>query len=78
MVYMPLDEIPLHTVDTNSINDLMTIIHTIQHQNSNDEDDGGDDDDDDDDDDGGDDDDDDYTLPAPKRSRSGDSIPMII
>ena len=60
MVYMPVDEISLHTVDTNSINDLMTIIHTIQHQNSNDEDD-----------DSG---DDDYTPPASKRSRSGDSI----
>jgi hypothetical protein len=67
MVYMPVDQIPLHTVDTNSINDLMTIIHTIQHQNSNDEDDGGNDDDDDD-----------YTPPASKRSRSGDSIPIII
>jgi len=72
MVYMPVDQISLHTVDTNSINDLMTIIHTIQHQNSNDEyeeDDSGDD---------GDDDDDDYTPPVPKRSRSGDSITMII
>ncbi len=68
MVYMPLDQIPLHTVDTNSINDLMTIIHTIQHQNSNNDD---DDDDDGDDDDSG---DDDYTPPASKRSRSGDSI----
>ena len=70
MVYMPLDEIPLHTVDTNSIKDLMTIIHTIQHQNSNDEyeeDDSGDGDDDDDD-----------TPSASKRSRSGDSIAMII
>ena len=71
MVYKPVDQIPLHTVDTNSINDLMTIIHTIQHQNSNDDDDGDDEDDDDDD-------DDDYTPPVPKRSRSGDSITMII
>ena len=74
MVYMPLDQIPLHTVDTNSINDLMTIIHTIQHQNSNDDDDDSGDDDDDDEDDDDDDDDDDYTPPASKRSRSGDSI----